>query len=197
MPFRWKLKSHWQIDFNYYRTDCWGPKGWCRLLGHPGKAKTPLEHQKKETIHEMKDKYWARISEWPPSLWWWTPNLTLKNIGVLSSFTQECVPFYNWPSLMTIEFFSNRHCFPLTKTELEILEACFVWTPEHLLLSKRTSDFGFHPNIVTIFWYHGALPIENWTWLWKYVQIGLKIARFKWETQLIGPIHKCKIMWSC
>ena len=25
----------------------------------------------------------------------------------------------------------------------------------------------------------------------------MKIARFKWETQLIGPIHKCKIMWSC
>ena len=69
--------------------------------------------QKKETIHEMKDKYWARISEWPPSLWWWTPNLTLKNIGALSSFTRECVyTFYNWPSLMTIEFFSNRHCFP-------------------------------------------------------------------------------------
>ena len=185
MPFRWKLKSHWQIDFNYYRTDCWGPKGWCRLLGHPGKAKTPLEHQKKETIHEMKDKYWARISEWPSSLWWWWTDFE-KYRGFVIVHPGVCT-FYNWPSLMTIEFFSNRHCFPLTKTKLEILEACFERTPEHLLLSKRTSDFGFHPNIVTIFWYHGSGASANRKLnmsrvpLWKYVQIALKIPRTKWE----------------
>ena len=162
MPFRWKLKSHWQIDFNYYRTDCWGPKGWCRLLGHPGKAKTPLEHQKKETIQEMKDKYWARMFEWPSLWWWWwTPNLTLKNIGFFVIVHPGVCTFYYWPSLMTIEFFSNRHCFPPYENKIGNSCGVFWVDPGTFVIIKKDIWLWISPK------YSHNILISHWGYLYQ------------------------------
>ena len=83
---------------------------------------------------------------------------------------------------MTIEFFSNRHCFPPYENKIGNSCGVFWVDPGTFVIIEKDNDFGFHPNIVTIFWYHGGTSTNRKPKpLWKYVEIGWQIARAKWE----------------